>query len=238
MGELAERVKLSLLVNGNGIPDNFKNNSLFFYNKYQQSDNLVQNVTVKDIYPGGFYHFHYLDDSNWMQYSPVFVADFKKFSNKIIIFAINFNFIPIEVRTMIFDKYILEDDFEKNNLLKVDYKGVYDEVRKLGFEYSLVEYDALRIQLVHRINLEVLPRFLYSQHPKNVYDPKKLIQIWDAKISTRDERNKEMMMASMDEFFSVNDEISEKYSVLKNHISRIRSNIKKYGPGGYGTWIK
>ena len=37
MGELSERVKLSLLVNGNGIPDNFKNNSLYFYDKYQKT---------------------------------------------------------------------------------------------------------------------------------------------------------------------------------------------------------
>jgi hypothetical protein len=34
MAELMERVKLSLY-NGNGIPDNFKNNSLFFYDKYK-----------------------------------------------------------------------------------------------------------------------------------------------------------------------------------------------------------
>jgi hypothetical protein len=35
MAELMERVKLSLLYNGNGIPDNFKNNFLFFYDKYK-----------------------------------------------------------------------------------------------------------------------------------------------------------------------------------------------------------
>ena len=238
MGELSERVKLSLLVNGNGIPDNFKNNSLYFYNKYQQSDEMIKNVTINDIYPGAFYHFHYLDDSNWMKYSPVFVTDYKKFSNKIVIFAINFNFIPIEVRTLIFDKYIIEEDFEQNRFLKVDYNGVYDELRKLGFEYSLIEYEAIRVKIVHRIHLEVLPRFLYSQHPKNVYDPKKLIQIWDAKIANRDERHKEMMMASIDEFFDANSEISEKYSVLRNHVNRVKSNMKKYGPGGYGTWMK
>ena len=35
MGVLMDKLDLSLLVNGNGIPDNFKNNSLYFYNKYQ-----------------------------------------------------------------------------------------------------------------------------------------------------------------------------------------------------------
>ena len=69
MGELAERVKINLLVNGNGIPDNFKNNSLYFYNKYQSSTPEVLSVSVTDIQPGGFYFLHYLDTSNWMQFS-------------------------------------------------------------------------------------------------------------------------------------------------------------------------
>ena len=107
MAELIERVKLSLLANGDGIPENFKNNSLFFYDKYQKSAKDVESVNITDIYPGGFYFFHYRDDSNWMKFSPVFVVDFKKFNDQIVLFALNFNFLPIEIRTMIFDKYIL-----------------------------------------------------------------------------------------------------------------------------------
>ena len=68
MAELLERVKLNLLVNGNGIVENFKNNSLFFYEKYNQSSPDCQSINISDIYPGGFYFFHYLDDSNWMKY--------------------------------------------------------------------------------------------------------------------------------------------------------------------------
>ena len=59
MGELIERVKLNLLTNGTDIYDNFKNNSLYFYEKYTKSDKDVQNINIRDIYPGGFYFFHY-----------------------------------------------------------------------------------------------------------------------------------------------------------------------------------
>lgn len=229
MGELAERVKVELLINGNGVPDNFKNNSLFFYEKYQKSDKFVLNIKIESIVPGGFYFFHYKDDSNWMKWAPVFVADYKKFSNKIVIFAVNFNLVPLEVRVMLFDKFILEKDFENNNFLEVDYKGVYDELRTLGFEYALMEFDALRIELVHRIHLELLPRFLYHQHPKNVYDPKKLIEIWSAKIGARDQRHKEMMISTIADFYDIENEISEKYDVLRGKIQRIRNNAIKYG---------
>ena len=93
MGELIERVKLSNLVHGNGIIENFKNNSLFFYEAYSKSDKLVMNIPRGKIQLGGFYFLHYLDNSNWMQYSPIFTVDVKKFGNLIILLAINFNFI-------------------------------------------------------------------------------------------------------------------------------------------------
>ncbi len=229
MGELIERSKLSLLVNGNGVEENYKNNSLWFYDKYSKSSELVQSINVKDIYPGGFYFFHYQDSSNWLKWAPVFVADFKKFSNKIIIFAVNFNFIPLEIRVGIFDKFIQSDDFEKNSLLAVTYQGMYNELKSLGFEYALMEFDALRIERVHRIHLDILPRFCYHQHPMVKYDPKKLIDIWNAKIAKSADRHKEIMSSSLEEFYDIKFDIDEKYKTLKNHIQRIRNNQIKYG---------
>ena len=228
MGELIERVKLNLLVYGNGLVENFQNNSLYFYDKYQKSDKEVKNIKTSEIYPGGFYFFHYKDDSNWMKWSPVFVTSYKKFSNQIVFFAVNFNFIPLEVRAMIFDKFIQEEDFTKDKFLKVTYEGMYDELKKIGFEYALMEFNSTQIVATHRIRLDAIPRFLYSQHPKNVYDPKKLIQIWQAKIETKDQRHKELMMSSIDEFYDINKEISEKYSVLNDHVKRIKKSFTKY----------
>jgi hypothetical protein len=164
-----------------------------------------------------------------MKYSPIFIAGYKKLSNKIIILAINLNFIPLQVRVLLFDKFITEKDFEndKNDTyLKVDYEGVYNELRKLGFEYALMEFDASRVELAHKVSLLLLPRFLYHQHPINKYDPDKLMSIWEAKIEKREQRHKEMTLAILSDFYDVNSEISDKYDVLKGHIQRIRRNMK------------
>jgi len=231
MGELVDRVGLRMLVDGDGLADNFKNNSLYFYDKYQKSDKDVKAVDVKDIYPGGFYHFHYLDDSNWMKYSPVFITNFKKISNQIIIFGVNFNFIPLEIRAYLFDKFIKEEDFDKDNLLKVNYEGMYSELIKYGFEYALVEYNAIQIRLVHKISMNLVPRFIMSSHPKNKYDPAKLFDIWKAKIGDKSKRNQEIMKSMIDDFYDVKGEINEKYVLLKDHIQRIQNSMKKYGGG-------
>lgn len=229
MGGLVDRIGLRMLVDGDGLADNFKQNSLYFYNKFTKSDKDLPAVSPKDIKVGMFYHFHYLDDSNWMKWSPVFVADFKKVGVVSVILAVNFNFIPLEIRARVFDKYILEEDFEKNRPLKVNYKGIYDELKKVGFEYSLVEYNVKLLKLVHRIDMETVPRFLISAHPKNKYDPKKLISIWKTKIKNQDKRDKEISNSTLDDFYDIQHEISDKYDVLRQHIERIQNSQKKYG---------
>jgi hypothetical protein len=229
MGELIERVGSRMLVDGDGIADNYKNNSLYFYEKYNQSDELVTAIGVDRILPGYFYHFHYLDDSNWMRFSPVFVTNFKKISNQIIIFGVNFNFIPLEVRAYLFDNFMNNDNFEDEKALVVDYKGMYDQLKKFGFEYALVEYNAIQIKLVHRIKMSMVPRFLIASHPQNKYDPSKLFEIWSVKLKNREERDREIMNSMINDFFDIRGEINEKYVLLKDHIKRIQQSMEKYG---------
>jgi len=229
MAELLERIKLSNLVHGDGIVENFKNNSLFFYNAYSKSDENIMNIPIGKIQLGGFYFLHYMDDSNWMKYSPIFTIDFKKFENLIIIHGVNFNFIPLEIRAAIFDKFILEEDFENDRLLKVTYEGMYRELLKYGFEYAIVEYNMAQVKAVHKISMSMVPRFLYSQHPINKYDPKKLYEIWEAKIGQQGKRHQEMSKSLVDEFFTASDDILDNYKLLKNHILRIQKSLDKYG---------
>jgi hypothetical protein len=164
-----------------------------------------------------------------MKWAPVFVADWKKMSNKIILLCVNFNLVPLEIRTLLFDKYMDDRNFDKNTPLKSSFNGMYDELRSVGFEYSLMEFNAIQLVSVHRINMESVPRFLYSQHPKNKYDPNKLIQIWTKKLETRDLRHKEITSSTLEDFYNVNKDMSEKFDVLKGHIDRIQKSIQKYG---------
>lgn len=229
MSELLERVKLSNLVYGKDIPDVFKQNSIFFYEKYRKSDKEVLNVSPGNMKLGYFYHLHYKDDSNWIKYSPIFTIDFKKFDNLIIIYGINFNFIPIEIRVSIFDKFFIEQNFEKNVGLVVDYEGCYKELLKYGYEWAIVEYNMAQIVLVHQINMNLVPRFLYSGHPVNKYDPKKLYEIWRTKLETREKRHSELSKLIVKDMFDISSDINKNFVELKDHINRIQKSYSKYG---------
>ena len=221
MGELIERSKLSKLV-----WSQYKENSDYFAQKYKKSDDEVTSIPISKIEMGGFYFLHYRDSSNWMQYSPVFTVSFKKVNNILILYAINLNFIPIDIRVEFFDKFMDERNFEKDLPLKVDFKGVYDELMKYGFEYALMEFVLNNVLLTHKINMNSVPRFLYSGHPLNKYDPKKLGEIQMAKKKDRSKRHQEMAKLMMTDLIEINEEISETFDVLKNHVQRIRNNIK------------
>jgi hypothetical protein len=229
MGILLEKVDESLKKYGKGIADNYKNNSLYFYNKYQKSDDKVESTRVPNIQMGRFYFFHYLDDSNWIKYSPIFTVAQKKFENKTIVLGINLNFIPIQIRASFFDQFVTEKDLELDNSLNVDMRGTYNELLIYGFEYSIMEYNTEQIVAVHRINMKKLPTFLYSGHPINKYDPVKLYDIWKVKLKTKSERDKEMSQALISDFYAISDDIKENYEVLKGHIQRIQRSLNKYG---------
>lgn len=239
MAELLERVKLSLLVNGNGITENFINNSNFFAESYTTSSREIKNIPPSQIKFGYFYHLAYRDPSNWMQYSPVLAVDFKKFGNMIILLAINLNFIPLELRTTIFDSFMKSEHFEKNIPLSVSYTGVYNELSKYGFEYSLVEYNLVQIHLVHQIDMGIVPRFLYAGHPKTFttfidkksvkYNPEALYKLYVTKLQTKDLRDQEMKTSLISDFYEASDDILQNYKALKGHIERLQKSAEKYG---------
>lgn len=228
MGSLQERVNLSQKVFGDNLVDYFKNNSIYMVDKYSKSDDMCESISLSDISMGRFYFFHYEDPSNWMKYSPVFTIENKDLKGMKIIIALNFNFLPIEIRSSIFDKFITEQMFEKNSPLEVNFKGIYTELLRYGFEYCIVEYNAIQLKMVHRINLELLPRFMYSSHPKNTYDPNKLMQIWNAKLEKREQRHKELISSTLLDFYEVESVIGDKYDALFGHIKRLQDSFNKF----------
>jgi hypothetical protein len=128
-----------------------------------------------------------------------------------------------------FDNFILEDDFEQDRALKVDFNGAYNELIKYGFEYAIMEYNVAQIVLAHRINMSAIPRFLYAGHPINIYDPKKLYDIWKVKLNTKYKRDQEMSKSLIKDFYQISNDINENYKILKNHIQRLQTSINKYG---------
>jgi len=122
-----------------------------------------------------------------------------------------------------------EKDFINDRSLPVEMTTTYNELFRYGFEYSIMEYNVNQISLVHRISMPLVPKFLYSGHPINKYDPNKLYEIWKVKSKTKYDRDKEMSQALIKDFYNISDDINENYVVLKKHIQRLQNSFEKYG---------
>jgi len=238
MGHLSELVKLNLLVYG-GEVDSFKNNSILLTDMYNKSDDMVKLVYkqgggISDFVNGSgsflFMRYNTVEKNNWMNLAPILLVSkgsdvVSKVSGlngvMVIFYAINLNFIPLEIRVMIFDPFLKESNFDKNIPMKVDYESVYNELFKYGYEYALMEWDFSKVLSLHKIHMSMLPKFLYSQHTLVKYDPKKLYEINNSKIKDQIKRDNEMKKATLSDFFDSRNEISGKYDILKNHIKRL-----------------
>ena len=227
MGNLVDQIKLESKGN---IPQYYKDNTVMLYNKYKSPDELVKPIPVKKMSEGLFYFLMYQDESNWMQYSPIFFVDWKEFGDMIIGYGVNMNFIPLEHRAALFDNIIRDLDNE-DQVRGMSFEGMYKQLLRMGYEYALVEYDMRRIVQCYHISVKILPKFLYSSYPKNKYDPKKLYDIWAKKLAGREQRHQEIIKQLATDFYKTTEEIEMKYDELSDHMKRVQRNHKKFGGG-------
>jgi hypothetical protein len=204
----------------------FKENSMFMYDKYNKPDKLIDSISPSKLSPGYFYFIAYNDQSNWMKYSPVFLVDYKKLDNLIIAYGINMNFIPIEVRTAFFDKF-LKNLIDEDQLSNISFEDAYKQLLRIGFEYALVEYNVAFIGRAYKISIEVLPKFLNSTYPAVKYDPQGLYHIWKVKLETKEQRHQEIIKMMVSDFYKITDDMKNEFPMMNKHIDRIQKNLDK-----------
>jgi hypothetical protein len=227
MNTLEDIFGLNTLLNTSALIDEFKENSLELYEAYNTSSPEVKRIQTGSMRLGRFYHIHYNDSSNWMKYSPIYICSVKKFSNQIVIYAVNLNFLPLAIRVNMFSQIMNEKDIESNAQLQVSHKEIYALLRKYGFEYALMEFNFDQVLAAHEISLTKIDTFLISAHPRNKYDPSKLYSIWQTKLKDREARDREIVQLDMNDLYNIANDISNKFSLLKGHIKRVQKSYKE-----------
>lgn len=224
--------KIEELLKNRNEAEFFKENSMSLYDDFKKGNGDVNIIPVSKMYKGGVYFLLYQDESNWMKYSPILAADIR---DKRIIFGINFNFLPLDIRVDVFDNITtsMEDNNDQGKgttpYNQITFEKAYKLLLRHGFEYAIVEYDISRIERVYEIEYDAVSYFVYSQYPSNIYDPIKLYSIWEAKLEKRPERHQEMIVKLVKDFYDVTDELIDSSEALKGHFQRLKRNFEKFG---------
>ena len=227
MGVLRDKISFE---SKNNLLKFYETSTMELFNLYKNPDqSLITTQNPSNLHSGNFYFLFYKDDSNWMQYSPIFFIDFKVVKNYTIGYAINMNFIPFEIRVSFFDNLIKDLEDDTLGLSGINFESMYKQLLKIGYEYSIVEYNLESIVGAYSINNRILHKFLYSSHPSmGVYDPDNLYKLWLKKLETKEKRHQEVIKQLTSDLFEAVDYIDGKYDELSSHIKRFQKNIKKY----------
>jgi methyl-accepting chemotaxis protein len=200
-----------------------------FVKLLNNNNEFMSNSTKRDIYPGKFYFLFYgLKEklSKMEKYSPVYVVDIKRNKNKTIIYAISTNFLPIAIRSTYFDTLLSSYDETKMKnsevLFKnINYKIAYNTLSVLGFEYVIREFEMEKLDSVKEIHNNYLAEFLlFNTQIFTDVGEDKLNQIWLAKLKTRDERHRKLMLDLMKDYKDMS-------KVILDTITQTTANIQQ-----------
>lgn len=226
MGILSDTTKLNLKAAG-GNAAAFKLNSMYIHESCtKNTDGKCTGVPLGKIRIGRFYRLLYDDPSLFIKHSHVFLADAKKFSNKVVLLCANMNFLKLEQRIALFDSTITQKDIQNDSDLPADFAGTYAKLSESGHEWALMEYDASKIIAAYEIHMSIVDRFLWANPLEVKYDPSKLEQIWSKKLETRKKRHEQLEKTTIDQLFEASDEFKEKFSELAKRATRLSKKPK------------
>ncbi len=209
--------------------------------KLNKPDNFFVKTDLSKITVGKFYFMRY--DANRINKSskleqivPLFVVDYKPSIDKKVLWILNFNFLPLNLKEAFVSSFLSEYEsiIGKNStqmnwskevaLPNRDYQVVWSGLIKYGFEYSIRE---IRLDLIHDIYGVSMRdiHYLITQNTQTLtgVDEAKLTDIWVAKLK------KENLTDRIIEFKTIKTnyeniilDLAKKFKALNNHISQIK----------------
>lgn len=219
----------------NKIGDQFKsegsnmysNNTDFIIDKLNsESDDIVNSISVNGIEQGKFYFVFYDlqgKSTKMEQFNSLFVIDFQKSKDTQYMFGISTNFLPIYVRTAVFNTICNYNDeiIEKNKekLLNrqeafegVSYSNIYKMLYSIGFEWAIRQFDMRLINKAYVVNTNELNKFITMSTAKLTgVDDSKLLDIWKSKINDQEERHKKIINELLNDYNKLSEELTKAY---------------------------
>lgn len=172
----------------------------WLFNKLRDTDKKVVKVGLDKLRIGQFYFIRYdlkgLNKSSRLeQFVPMMVVDYKPAIDKKVLWVLNMNFLPINLKEAFFSSFlskqkkILEGNFEvdewskESPLSNINYENVWGQLLSYGFEYSIREIRLDLINDIHAVSTDNL-HFLTTLNTQALtgVDEAKLNEIWVTKL--------------------------------------------------------
>ena len=219
---------------------NYRNESTkWLFGKIKQPDANFMKVGLNNLKVGSFYFMQYdlkkiNKSSKVEQFVPMLVVDYKPSIDSKVIWVLNMNFLPTNVKEALFsnitDNY--SDIFDKNTNvnswsqeipLVINYKKMWDILLPYGFEYAIRE---IRVDLINSLwsvsskNLHILTT-VNTQILTGV-DEGKLQEIWATKLKNESLGNRvDELKTIKTNYYNILEELADKFKNLNKYLNEI-----------------
>lgn len=238
MAQLLNEISKLRKVEGKSLAEN---STSWLIERLQKDDEKVKEVRLSEMVVGKFYFLMYDlagKSAKLEQYNPLLFVDFKHVANTKVLFGLSFNFLPSRMRLTFFDKlldnypFVFEEKDDKHKkgqpeqpLKGVNYSNVYNLLSKIGYEYTIREFDIRKVNKVYEVAMSALPKFLtINTHTFTNVDDEKLAQIWLAKLKTREERHQKLLLDIASGYDKIEKTLNEEFGSFKEKLKNLENS--------------
>jgi hypothetical protein len=222
------------------VPQYPNQSTKWLFNKLRLKDKKFVNVGLDNLKVGQFYFMRYdlkgLNKSSRLeQFVPMMVVDYKPLIDKKVVWILNMNFLPINLKESFFSSFldsqqtILDNNFEQKEwskelvLKNINYENVWKKLLAFGFEYSIREIRLDLINDIHAVSTDSL-HFLTTQNTQALtgVDEGKLNEIWVTKLKNEKlgDRVKDLTEIKSN-YQNILTELADKFKALNNRIKKL-----------------
>lgn len=173
---------------------------------------------------GRFYFIRYdyskkNKSSKMEQNVPLLVVDYKPLIDSRVLYILNFNFLPLNIKQAIFSEFtnMFATQYINNTTFPINYKYMWDFLIKYAFEYCIRE---IRLDLIHEVysiphsDLHMLTS-INTQFLTGV-DEGKLNDIWISKLKSESfEQRYDELLTIKTNYYKILEELQNKFKNLK-----------------------
>jgi len=203
---------------------------------FKKPNNQVRPTTIKNIKKGCFYIIRYDFNGNKI-WCPIFAIDYKVIENKKILYAVNFDFLPIKYKIFFIDsmlgdvfiadknsdtQYIGKTVLAESGIRNTNFENIYKFLKSnANKEYSITAYDLLKIDKIYAVSTTILQRFVFID---TYYINKKMML--ETLLYIEDQKIKQELMIKIKKYEELSDmyniDIENYYKALKNFESNLK----------------
>ncbi len=184
------------------VPNYPTQSTKWLSNKVKDRDSKFTKVSINDFKIGNFYFMSYdlkgiNKSSRLEQLVPMLLVDYNPVIDSKVLWIMNLNFIPLNIKEAFFTKFLTNFDktlennstkksvSEESSLIGINYDTMWNETIKFGIDYSLREIRVELISDLYLVSTDYL-HFLTTQNTQALtgVDEKKLNEIWTTKLKT------------------------------------------------------